>query len=321
MDQSTNPESPEVAEAGLSDDRLLNAFGIANEQEAPEEAPAEEATEADPDALDVDLGDDPPAEAEDFELTHQGKPVRVSKEEAKNLAQMGYDYTQKSQQNAQTAQQLKQYKEMLEAKAQIHPQVVESLATVKMYERALQQYANVNWAQESQSDPIGTMNKRIEMDQLRDGFNQAVAQYQQSTQLQQRVQADIAAADLSGEMAKLQDAVPEWRDAKRYQADAQEIGSALKSYGITDFELGQLADSRFVLIARDAMLYRKAKQAQQARTQGKAPAVARPGAVPMRTESKQARIADLTKKHRFTKDATTKRAVVDDIIATKFGLK
>lgn len=110
---------------------------------------------------------------------------------------------------------------------------------------------------------------------------QQIAQQRQVLHQQQQADSDREYdAYLKGEQQKLQDKLPEWRDAKTRDTETRAIAQTLIDAGYSQEELGTLADHRALLIARDAMRWRtqqaiKAKQTTQ--TQGPAKTVP-PGA-------------------------------------------
>ena len=82
--------------------------------------------------------------------------------------------------------------------------------------------------------------------------NQQATQAQQQEQLQERVQA---------ERQSLFNKVPEWNTEESWQKGNAEIREGLnKSYGLEEHILNDIVDHRFVLIARDALKYRKLQE-------------------------------------------------------------
>lgn len=99
-------------------------------------------------------------------------------------------------------------------------------------------------------------------------------QRQQEAQRQQAQQQTLAQ-----EREKMLDLVPQWRDANKFKADTAEIQEYGRSRGLTDAELSQVADHRFMQILYDASQYRKSQAQVQvaAKRVRAAPQMSNPG--------------------------------------------
>lgn len=84
---------------------------------------------------------------------------------------------------------------------------------------------------------------------------QQAMEAQREAQAQEQVKAQTAAAQRSE--AELVRAIPEWADPAKKVAIQRDIAKTLTDAGYTASELAGLTDHRALLVARDAMLWRK----------------------------------------------------------------
>ena len=129
---------------------------------------------------------------------------------------------------------------------------------------------------------------------------QAQAHHQQQQELHQFVQT--AEAWKADEARKFQEAAPEWKDPKQYQARVAEVLEYMEEVGFPREDLQRFAnefvpinvhDHRFQLIIRDGLRYRKATRAAKSPSRRPVPPVQRPGSAPSRGEAGEARLRDL----------------------------
>lgn len=310
---------PDVSTAPDSsfDDKLAAKLGFEpTESEPQEQEPKADAPEGELSA------DDLPAEAQEpsdfLELDRKGEKRRVSKEEAKRLAQMGYDYNVNVEALKADRAAFEQEKAAVVAKARITPQVVDAAANVRYFERALAQYNGFNWVQFAQTNPQEYAPAYAQFQQLRDGYTQASNQFMQLAQAANQVEQNMDVAHLSKERSKLFDAVPEWRDENRFAADQGRIRKYLAERGLNDVEINRISDSRAVLIARDAMRYAEAIKAKGERQQKTVPPVMKPGVAPQRA-TPQTQVQETVKALHQAKDPQRKKALLDRALEQKLA--
>ncbi len=311
---STTPAT-EVAEVQSFDDKLAAKLGLAEPAPEKEAPPAEEAT-----AEGALAPDDLPAEdvdPDEFEITHNGKPVKLSKEEAKKQAQLGYDYTQKTQALAEERKALETTKAALQAKAQITPQVIDAAANVRYFERALQQWQNHDWGKQAQEDPMGYIGTRAQFDQLKEGYQQSVYQFNQASQAVQQVEEAITTAEVQQALSVVHEKAPDLRDPQKYTAEIGRIRGYLTEMGIPAAEQDRMKDPVLFLIARDAMRYRQAVKAKAERQNPASPSL-RPGPAPVR-QSADTQKAEIVKQLHQAKDPARKKELFDKALAAKLA--
>lgn len=320
MADQTNPAQPEVTQSESVDSRLERFLGVSEEPTAPEPKGGDEPTpEVPADELapeDIDPAAEPEAGEDGLELNHNGEIKRVSKEEARKLAQMGLDATQKWQAAAEAQRQNQEFAQAMQAKLSIHPQIIDAAATLKGITAALQPYQNVDWVKLSQDDPIGYSQHRAQFDNLRDAYGQAAANFQQVAAAAQNIDTQIDGAMLAAQNGQLLERLPEWRDANRRAADTGRIRQYLQSEGIAPNELDNLVDARYVVIARKAMLYDQAMRAKQGK-QSTSPSL-KPGAAPPR-QGEREKTGEIIKQLHQAKDPAKKKGLLDAALERKMA--
>lgn len=305
------------------DDKLAAKLGFAE----PAETTQQEATEPvqatpEPDAGELSADDIPADDVQEpndwLELDRKGEKRRVSKEEAKRLAQQGWDYSTNVEALKAEKAAVDQAKAAVIAKAQITPQVVEAAANVRYFERALAQYNGFDWSRYATENPTQYAPAFAQFQQLKDGYAQAANQFQQVATAAQQVDSNLTAAQLAQERSKLFDQAPEWRDEAKFSADQGRIRKYLTDRGLTEQEIAHVTDARFVLIARDAMKYAEAIKAKGERQSKTVPPVMKPGAAPPRANP-QTLLADTVKALHQAKDPERKKALLDRALEQKLG--
>lgn len=305
-------------------DAKLAKIGLIQPADA-EPAQPKEPVEATPEAAEGELlADDLPVDEQEptgdewLELDRKGEKRKVSKEEAKRLAQQGWDYSDNQQKLKADTDALEQVKAALQAKAQITPQVVDAAANVRYFERALQQYNGFDWQRHAQDDPIQYIQTKAQFDQLRDGYGASVGQFQQAIGTAQQVDQVISQAELQQQFGKVFDAAPELRDTEKFKAETGRIRGYLKEMGISDDEANRLYDARHLLIVRDAMRYRQAVKAKAERQANPATPTLRPGAAPQR-QTAATQTAEVVKQLHQAKDPLKKRELFDKALEKKLA--
>lgn len=258
---------------------LLSAGFLEGEQEEKQEAPDQpEEVEAQEEESD---SQEETAPTQKLKLTHNGEEVEVDLNEAKNLAQQGYDYTQKTQKLAEERKQVEMQSQAVKAQevqlqeqAKLQVAFIKDIGKVEAITEQLAQYDAIDWQTLSDTDPVQVQKLWIQKQQLESKRAQAVQEIQQKqAQLRQHheLQQQARLAEAQAELLK---AFPNWN------ADtAKELRMAGKEYGFTDQELSNVTDPRTVKLLADASAYRKL-QASKVTTTNKVqdkPAVVKPG--------------------------------------------
>lgn len=329
MTQEANPATPDATQAPDSssfEDKLAAKFGLDEPTQAPAEqkteAPSATSGDAEPEIdVEVPADDQPQTEGEWLEIERKGEKRRLSKEEAAKFASMGFDYATNTEAlKAEKALFLK-HKEAYEAKAKVTPEVIEARANVVAVERALAQYNGLDWTQLAQNDPIQYTQHRAQFDALRDAHQQASYQFHQSLTQAQKVEQTITEAELVQQRQRLYELAPELRDSQRMQAEVGRIHKFLQEIGADDKSLHMVSSSADAFsIVRDAMRYRAAVKARAEKQSAQPEPSMRPGAAPQR-QSPVTQKAETIKALHQAKDPDRKKALLDQALALKFGLK
>lgn len=322
---ATPPEAaPEQQPTEQSfDDKLLAKFGLGETVENEGEPPATPAdgepeveVEADPEEVPV---------AGEFEIKHNGEIKKLPIPEAQRLVQMGYDYEHKMQRVNNDAQQVQAMASAYQARFAMQAQAFDALVEARSFQHQLQVFQTVDWLKESESDPVAAFQKRMQFDRLVGAYNGAMQKAQHLQQPLEQAQQQIDASQVELQTRKLHDRIPEWKDAERAKKDRTAIVETMVNhYGFAPNEIGGplLGDHRVVAILHDAMKYRAAKvsaKTKQGSLQG-TPKVATPGAKPPPRSQAQS-LGDIKRGLRQVQSKEARKALEDELIARKFGLK
>ena len=209
-------------------------------------------------------GDDEAGDEEEFDIPEDaivavvidGKEERVTIAEALDGYQRQSDYTRKTQ---AVAEDRKKYREEVEGTLQVREALGQQLA---LLEQALADDGTPpdHWATLRTENPEQFANEYAAFEARNQKLKQVRAFI---TQQQEDAAGEMQKAHntrLIDERNKLTEAVPEWTDEKVFDEALGKIQTYLvDTYGASEKELGQIYDHRFILMARDAMLYRRAK--------------------------------------------------------------
>ena len=252
-----------VAEAANALAGMLPEEGQEDSSEAqlPEEGAAvEEELSADADAADNETDAEQSELDEDTEEQEQpqvfsvkvdGKEVEVTLDELQKGYSRTQDYTRKTQQIAEVRKQTEVELQAVRAEREQYAQLLSAL------ESQVQQVAqpNIDWDRLYQEDPIEWVRQR---EVMRDNQEKAAAiqsEKQRLSQLSQQEQAQFMQHKLQHEQEALLAAIPDWKDAKKAQAEKALLVEFGQKIGFTPDELKNVVDHRAVLMLRKAALY------------------------------------------------------------------
>ena len=173
-------------------------------------------------------------------------------------------------------------------------QYLESLQTMlQLAVPEAKQFAEITdaqWQALATQDPSRYVQLRAARDSLAERFGRVQAEMQRVSQEAAEAQKKRFGDHLAEQKAKLVEKIPEFGDQAKAMALSKEITDTLTgTYGFSPDEIGQAADHRLLVLARDAMLYRKAEAARAAAMAKKAnppPRVQQPNAAPERSDSR-----------------------------------
>jgi len=252
---------------GEPEDEQEEVEASAEESEEEAEAQAEEEPE-----------EEAQPEQEPLEVIQwNGEEKQVSKAELKELAQKGFDYTQKTQQLAEERRQVEVAIRQAQQQIALQNQQVEVIASVKALDSQLDQFKGVNWHQLAESDPVEYLKLNQSYRDLKEAREAKVQEFQYQAQQLQYAQSQQYQAHLQEEAAKLSN-MPEFKGEKATETKAQ-IKSYLRDVGFNDEEIGSIVDHRHVKVAWEAAQWRKlqASKPQVTKKVAEVPKVVKPG--------------------------------------------
>jgi hypothetical protein len=252
-----------VAEAANALAGMLPDEGQEDSSEAqlPEEGAAvEEELLADADAADDETDTEQSELDEDTEEQEQpqvfsvkvdGKEVEVTLDELQKGYSRTQDYTRKTQQIAEARKQTDAELQAVRAEREQYAQLLSAL------EAQVQQVAqpNIDWDSLYQEDPIEWVRQREVMRDNQDKAAAIQSEKQRLAQLSQQEQAQFMQQKFQQEQEALLAAIPDWKDAKKAQAEKALLVEFGQKIGFTPDELKSVVDHRAVLMLRKAALY------------------------------------------------------------------
>ncbi len=261
-------DNPSTESTPLNVDGAAAAFAelLDPKKDSPSEQPEEVKDEA-PEAEEVETPE-AEVEAEDDPLITikvNGEEIQVPLSELKNGYQRQSDYTKKTM---EAAEQRKAAEAEVQKATQERQAYAANLQRMQaQLEVALQDQQNINWQELLNTDPQEYLKQRHLFEQRQAALQQTFAEQHQ---LQQVMQADEQARHqsyLKQQQDELLAKLPEWKDAKKAQAEKLAIRSYLIEQGYAEQMVDNLAEANMVVTARKAMLFdqmmAKAKAAEK----------------------------------------------------------
>ncbi len=299
MAEQTQVETP-VSQAAPTDEQRMAVFleqhdresgdpnvTVSGKSEAPraieaeqpkEPASSEELTPDDlPDEVEAKKDDDA-SEVDEFEIVHDGAPVKLTRAKTIELARQGFDYTKKTQDIAEVARQLTERLTRVQSMEQIQPLLAQEAAQVSALEAQLKPYQSVDWVQIATDDPIGYSKYRAQYDVLLNNWQGAVHRRNEKSQAIAQEKRAIDEQHLRQEGKRLLELIPEWKDTEKRSSGEKELRSYLRDLGATDQAIDGLRDALSIAVIHkasryDKLLKTKTEKVKQLRT---APPVTRP---------------------------------------------
>ena len=278
MSDQVAEQSPQSRLEAMLGDSIQTDVKELDVPEQPVEEPQEEAevptdeTSEDTDAEPTEESEEPEAEEEEqseedevpaiLKLKVNGEEVEKPLEEVVALAQQGLDYTQKTQQVAEQRKELEAYAESIKAQEQAFQEqmqlnnvLIEDVAKITALDQQLNQYANVNWQQLSDSDFVEAQKLFFTYNQLQQERSQLVSQFEAKKQQVVQKQTQLMAEKIAKGKEILAKEIPNWSPETN-----QALLSTGRDYGFSDAELNSIVDPRHVKVLHDAMQWRKLQQ-------------------------------------------------------------
>lgn len=260
-------QATESSNTALNVDSAAQAFGAFLDPQPVEEKSAQE--------LENEVLDDltkPKAEAEATEEIEEapaeddegvtievdGKHVKLSKAELAEAYKNGLrqsDYTKKTM---EVAEQRKQAQAELQKAAQERQVYAQNLQKVQaQLEGTLQEYQNVDWDRLLQEDQTAYLQHRRIFEERQAAFARNAQELNHVEQLQAAEMQKAQQAFLAQQQEELLAKLPEWKDQAKAKAESQAIANYLiNGLGFEPNQVSSIQEHRFIVLAREAMLYR-----------------------------------------------------------------
>lgn len=253
------------------------------EAEPGPEVPPEEGEDEDDDGQDPQ--EPPPEEPELYEVKIGDKVEKVTREELVRGYQRQSDYSRRMNELAESRRQAETVQQSIAAERQHYVQQLDQLATV--LQTALPPRPTDDMLA---SDPIGYLQAEKAWEARVGQLRQVLAERDRAQQLSQQQQESMQREMLQRAKEQLVEILPEWKKPEIARKEQPLIARHLREVGYTDQEIGQAADPRAIILARESMLYRQLmanRSTVQQRVQA-APKMVRPGSSgPAPDKSKQ----------------------------------
>jgi hypothetical protein len=252
MAEAANALEGLLPDEGQQQDReaQLPDQGAAVDEELLADADAAD-NETDAEQSELDEDTEEQEQPQVFSVKVDGKEVDVTLDELQKGYSRTLDYTRKTQQIAEVRKQTEGELQAVRAERGQYAQLLSAL------EAQVQQAAqpNIDWDRLYSEDPIEWVRQREVMRDNQDRAAAIQSEQQRLSQLSQQEQAQFMQQKLQHEQEALLTAIPDWKDAKKAQAEKALLVEFGQKIGFTSDELKNVVDHRAVLMLRKAALY------------------------------------------------------------------
>lgn len=252
MAEAANALEGLLPDEGQQEDReaQLPDEGAAVDEELLADANAAD-DETDTEQSELDEDTEEQEQPQIFSVKVDGKEVEVTLEELQKGYSRTQDYTRKTQQIAEARKQTESELQAVRAEREQYAQLLGAL------EAQVQQSAqpNIDWDRLYQEDPIEYVRQREVMRENKEKAEAIQSEQQRLAYLSQQEQAQFMQQKLQQEQEALLAAIPDWKDAKKAQAEKALLVEFGQKIGFTPEELKSVVDHRAVLMLRKAALY------------------------------------------------------------------
>lgn len=203
--------------------------------------------------LDEEEGEE--AESDDVDdIELDGETFKVPKK-IKEAVLRNEDYTRKTQEVSEQRRQLEQAQVAFQQQVQSTMQNQQAFAQLAAVDQQLQEFANVDWVQYSEQDPVAAQQLRFQYDNLKDVRNNIAQQISQA----QQYEAMQRSQQVAEARSRLQREIKGWNGELANNLTK----TARDDYGFSEAEVKSLIDPRMVKVLHDAhrfqQLMRRAK--------------------------------------------------------------
>jgi hypothetical protein len=293
-DEDTNPERA-IEEPSNSEEY---------ETEAAEEE--YEATEDETEYEEVDYEvDEEVSEIEtspSYTVKIDGEEVEVNLDELRNGYQRQADYTRKSQ---SLAEQRKAYEANLQAVQQEREQYAHILGNMVQNQNAeLYRYANIDWAELKDTDPMEYMEKRLEYQEAKEKISEL---QNERIRVQQQTESEMAQflqEKLQKEAELLAQSLPQYIEPGSNFKD--ELRNYALGLGFSPQDIDGIADHRVILVLHKAMMQDRITSGPANKSKKMAPKIVKSGTP--QTKAQRSRRTTQAKRERLAKTGSQRDA-------------
>jgi hypothetical protein len=249
-----------------------------------------------------------------------GEEVEVSLDELMQGYSRQSDYTRKTQELASQRNDMAQMQqqwanEIVQAQAE-RQQYVEALGQfINNSAQGLEQFANINWEQLRESDPIAFVTKKEELRDAENNVQRARDQQAQEFNIGQEELAKLRSLAVQEEHKKLVDVVPEWNEPEKRNKMASELSTYALEQGYTKEELKELIDHRHFITLMKAQKYDALQKSDvKSKKLKNKPKVIRSGKGVTKKASDRSKRADKMKRLQKTGHSRDAASLLEDFI-------
>ena len=251
LDQMMLPldgEQQKTDKARLTEDNSEVAVSADEELDVQDDESSEETTEEQSELEEETEEEEQPAEV--YTVKVDGKEVEVTLDELQKGYSRTQDYTRKTQQIAETRKAVEAEAGAIRAEREQYAQL---LGALKQQLESTE--APIDMDRLYNEDPIEWVRQSEVMRQKQDKLAAIQSEQQRLSQLTAQQRAQEMQAHLATQQEALIQAVPEWKDSKKAQAEKALLVEFGKKIGFSDDELKNVYDHRAVIALRKAALY------------------------------------------------------------------
>ena len=296
-DEDTNPEQTIEEPADSSE------YEVSETEAAEEEYEATEDEEVESEEVDYEV-DEEVAEIEtspSYTVKVDGEEVEVNLDELRNGYQRQADYTRKSQ---SLAEQRKAYEANLQAVTQEREQYSQLLGNMAQNQNAeLSRYADINWADLKDTDPMEYMEKRLEYQEAKEKISELQNERVRVQQQNETDMGQMLQEKLQKEAELLSKALPEYTEPGSTFKD--EVRNYALNLGFSPQDIDGIADHRVILVLHKAMMQDKVSKTPAKKSKS-APKVVKAGTP--QTKAQRSRRTVQAKRERLSKTGNQRDA-------------
>ena len=241
-------EQQKTDKARLTKDNSEVAVSVDEELDVQDDELSDETTEEQSEEGEETEEEEQPTEV--YTVKVDGKEVEVTLDELQKGYSRTQDYTRKTQQIAETRKAVEAEAGAIRAERQQYAQL---LGALKQQLESTE--APVDMDRLYNEDPIEWVRQSEVMRQKQDKLAAIQSEQQRLSQLTAQQRAQEMQAHLATQQEALIQAVPEWKDSKKAQAEKALLVEFGKKIGFSDDELKNVYDHRAVIALRKAALY------------------------------------------------------------------